>query len=206
MLNTTEKIKTVVEFIDSIYYKIRLDKGYNCIPEITVDDKICKYGLIVNNEFLYQYYNHHNKPVVRYHIRENLDLQKACQLMLDFYNIYETPEGYRTISNGIEAKIQRMAMYETPRYKKLKNTFRMHFPDKVCFKCGSRQNVEVEHIRPHYSFKYLDLAFDLDNLQWLCKLCNQEKGSKTEDYRSEMHMKILKLVIEKDMKGDSIVR
>jgi len=52
-----------------------------------------------------------------------------------------------------------------------------------CMKCGSEDNVQVDHIKP--KSKHPELALTLDNLQVLCWPCNKEKGASDDnaDYR-----------------------
>jgi len=47
---------------------------------------------------------------------------------------------------------------------------------KKCVKCGSKYDLEVDHIKPRS--KYPDLALSFDNLQILCKKCNVTKGNR----------------------------
>jgi len=55
---------------------------------------------------------------------------------------------------------------------------------KVCMKCGSTDELHVDHIKP--KSKYPKLAYDFDNLQVLCKTCNYEKSNKTcDDFREK---------------------
>lgn len=51
--------------------------------------------------------------------------------------------------------------------------------DKVCLKCGTENNLTIDHIIP-ISKKGTN---DRDNLQVLCSRCNGEKDDKTIDYR-----------------------
>ena len=55
----------------------------------------------------------------------------------------------------------------------------IHNRDKKCLKCGSHDNLTIDHVIPvsmggtnHHS-----------NLQLLCRSCNSIKGSYPEDYR-----------------------
>ena len=48
--------------------------------------------------------------------------------------------------------------------------------------CGSKEHINVDHIKPRSSYPELSLEFD--NLQVLCAGCNLEKGGEGEtDYR-----------------------
>ena len=46
----------------------------------------------------------------------------------------------------------------------------------VCNKCGSTNNINVDHILPRKFFP--ELALDIKNLQPLCAKCNKFKGNK----------------------------
>jgi hypothetical protein len=55
--------------------------------------------------------------------------------------------------------------------------------DKKCMRCGSIRLLELDHIKP--VSKYPELFLCEDNMQILCKPCNQEKSNRNEnDYRS----------------------
>lgn len=60
----------------------------------------------------------------------------------------------------------------------------------VCMKCGASNTVmQVDHIKPRS--KYPELAWNFDNLQVLCKECNQRKGNKhSTDYRKARKARI----------------
>ncbi len=46
----------------------------------------------------------------------------------------------------------------------------------LCGRCGNKNNLEVDHVKPRS--KYPDLELDFDNLQILCRDCNLLKGIK----------------------------
>ena len=51
-----------------------------------------------------------------------------------------------------------------------------------CMKCGSTDDIHVDHIKPRSKYKKLQYKFN--NLQVLCKVCNMEKSNFNEtDYR-----------------------
>lgn len=53
---------------------------------------------------------------------------------------------------------------------------------KVCMKCGSRDHIAVDHIKPRS--KHPELELDESNLQVLCRRCNCSKSDRhTNDYR-----------------------
>ena len=49
----------------------------------------------------------------------------------------------------------------------------------ACLKCGSTENLAVDHITPLFSFGKTEWG----NLQTLCGRCNRQKGVTTADYR-----------------------
>ena len=51
-----------------------------------------------------------------------------------------------------------------------------------CLKCGSSENIQVDHIKP--KSQYPELALDIENLQPLCWDCNKKKGVSEIDYRN----------------------
>lgn len=55
---------------------------------------------------------------------------------------------------------------------------------KQCMKCGSTENIEVDHIKPRSKFP--ELRWDFDNLQVLCRRCNILKWNYHDtDYRED---------------------
>jgi len=51
-------------------------------------------------------------------------------------------------------------------------------------KCGSTENIEVDHIKPRSKFP--ELRWDFDNLQILCRKCNVLKWNyHSTDYRQD---------------------
>ena len=61
---------------------------------------------------------------------------------------------------------------------------------KECFRCESKENLQIDHIKP--KSKYPEHSFDIFNLQILCKDCNFEKSAKyKDDYRPSSWVKDL---------------
>ncbi len=54
---------------------------------------------------------------------------------------------------------------------------------RECMCCGSKQEIQVDHIKPKSI--YPELAFDFNNLQVLCRKCNFDKGLNIIDYRKK---------------------
>lgn len=49
----------------------------------------------------------------------------------------------------------------------------------VCFKCGSDENIEIDHVHPASRGG----SDSIDNYQLLCKKCNMQKSANFADYR-----------------------
>lgn len=50
-----------------------------------------------------------------------------------------------------------------------------------CLCCGSRRHLQLDHIRPVSKGG----KTELDNLQFLCEVCNEKKGDQIIDYRPQ---------------------
>ncbi len=58
----------------------------------------------------------------------------------------------------------------------------LEFYGEICHACGSKERIQVDHIKP--KSKYPELAYEFDNLQVLCRACNFDKSNYHEiDYR-----------------------
>ena len=77
------------------------------------------------------------------------------------------PEGYAQITKHA---------YDVPETVKLEVFQR---DGKHCLKCGSKENLSLDHIKPLASGG----ENNTDNLQTLCKRCNSSKGNTIKDYR-----------------------
>ncbi len=73
--------------------------------------------------------------------------------------------------------------YMSPDWRALREKVFRNY-SKICMKCGSKENIEVDHIKPRSKYRSLELEYE--NLQVLCKVCNLEKADKYSpemDYR-----------------------
>lgn len=59
----------------------------------------------------------------------------------------------------------------TTHWKRLRNQARRELPS-YCANCGTQGRLELDHIRPHSAGG----TDSLDNVQWLCTACHQEKS------------------------------
>ena len=67
--------------------------------------------------------------------------------------------------------------------------------DSVCMSCGSVYGHEIDHIKPKSIYpEYYD---KLDNLQILCRDCNEKKGMiNGPDYRTDRQKRIIRFYAE----------
>lgn len=78
-------------------------------------------------------------------------------------------------------KFSKDLFYQGKDWKMLREEVLLHY-GKKCMKCKSRTKIiQVDHIKPRYYRP--DLALCFDNLQVLCKDCNDNKGIREVDYR-----------------------
>jgi 5-methylcytosine-specific restriction endonuclease McrA len=77
------------------------------------------------------------------------------------------------------------SFYLSPEWCSLR-TIALKLYGRRCMKCGSKELIHVDHIRP--ISKFPDLKLSLTNLQVLCKGCNEEKSNiHCTDYRTNDH-------------------
>lgn len=74
--------------------------------------------------------------------------------------------------------------YSTFEWKELRKLVFKIYGDN-CLKCGSNENLAIDHIKPRSIYPELELEFD--NLQVLCRSCNSKKSNKViKDYRKNI--------------------
>ena len=76
-----------------------------------------------------------------------------------------------TIAHGPGEVFYKSRIWLDLRFNFLKNK------DRKCCLCGSKEEIQVDHIKPRYI--YPELALNYNNLQILCKPCNLGKGLKS---------------------------
>lgn len=85
------------------------------------------------------------------------------------------------IPKGLKRKKRKKKSFYTAEWKYLRAKVINKY-GAICMRCGSCQQINVDHIKP--KSKYPDLAFDINNLQVLCWPCNKSKSFLDEtDYR-----------------------
>lgn len=74
--------------------------------------------------------------------------------------------------------------YMHPTYRERRLTVFSEY-GKQCLKCGSIEDVQIDHIKP--VSKFPELFLSIGNMQPLCKTCNKQKSNKNEnDYRGKI--------------------
>jgi 5-methylcytosine-specific restriction endonuclease McrA len=106
-------------------------------------------------------------------LHECKDVKHLIKVLVDRYVtdkniVLASPQSQRVVRNKTVLKINKAVLF-----------FKY---EKKCMKCGSVENIEVDHIYPVSI--YPQKQNDLNNLQLLCKSCNLEKSNKyIMDYR-----------------------
>jgi|688.fasta_scaffold566903_2 5-methylcytosine-specific restriction endonuclease McrA len=73
------------------------------------------------------------------------------------------------------------SFYMTDQWRSLRKQVLKKY-GSVCMKCQSKKQIHIDHIKPRSLFPELEL--DFDNLQVLCKTCNERKSNiHFKDYR-----------------------
>ena len=80
-----------------------------------------------------------------------------------------------------EKRTLNVSFYMTPEWRKLRLKVLRKY-GRVCMRCKDTKNIHVDHIKPRSLFPELEM--DFENLQVLCKVCNEEKSNHHfTDYR-----------------------
>lgn len=183
--------------LDNIINDCDYARFYTRIKRKTTEDKIKFYALVILDEFEFDY-----KTDIRVFHLENMPDENEClKIIARWYLKYKKdPEHF--FRSVIEPRNRRLAKYQSPRYKRLYDTFSRIFPEKRCFNCGCK-GVQLDHIvdchhRP-------ELTYDLNNLQWLCTEENSVKTASTSDHRKQEHLDRIATFIEEELAGESLV-
>ena len=98
----------------------------------------------------------------------------------EFYRDVTGNEPYNTDSFG-----SGNSFYMRKEWKAVRQTALQKYPP-ICMRCGSKKDIEVDHVKPRC--KHRELELDPDNLQILCRYCNHLKGAKCSsewDFRKQ---------------------
>jgi hypothetical protein len=194
--------KPVFSTLDRLIKLGKFDEWYDELPQHTTEDRIIRYATIAKNEFTYVVHLAKKDGLQERMCNSNPSLSDCVKAINEFWFHYQKDS--KIIEYSIESRARRISHQQSARYQKLKRYFVHAMPVKACCKCGSRA-VQMDHIQPHQSFKHLDLAYDLNNLQWLCATHNSEKGPSTADYRTEEQKQQINDYVENFLGGNSII-
>lgn len=105
---------------------------------------------------------------------ERMTIGTISGYISDYTSNIHIDKSLRLLNNAI--KIIRKEQWRLLR----EQVFRVY--GKICLKCGSKENIQVDHIKPKSKYPLLEYSFN--NLQPLCWPCNKEKCNRNEsDYR-----------------------
>lgn len=96
----------------------------------------------------------------------NIALSGSCKCDKHYTYTYTKP-----FANAKRSNI----FYNTPEWRSLRKEALIR-DDYTCVICGSKENLEVDHIIPPRG--RADLFFNLDNLQTLCSSCHKSKTAR----------------------------
>lgn len=127
--------------------------------------------------------NRTKEEVLKAQNRLRSDGAKRCAKCIEvkpltmFYNSYTESDGKARICSECNDRYV-TALMKDRRQETINGIANMYGID-VCFKCGSDDRIEIDHVQAS-SRGGLD---DISNYQLLCKQCNMEKGVNFADYR-----------------------
>jgi len=107
-----------------------------------------------------------------YEIDETVDCdEKLCQLLIN--ESFFGRKLFPSLPEGVSEQ-ELHAFYSSVEWKKLRKETLEYYGNR-CHRCNSTDDVAVDHIKSLRRF--WNLRLEKDNLQLLCKKCNQHKGS-----------------------------
>ena len=177
--------------IVSANHIVHLERWWNPAVEDQCTDRIFRIG---QNKPVFIYYPLAVHPEYReesFDIVLNNLLEKKRKMREDTLIVsepdeYEKNELYRKVTAGEEMYSKNEeSFYEKPEWKALRNKVFQTYP-AICTRCGNKNNLEVDHVKPRALYPKLEL--DFNNLQILCRDCNLLKGVKDSsewDFRKD---------------------
>lgn len=171
-----KKDNNICEFKKKLYQKINVIIRY-LIKDISYYDKTEKQ----KKQILFEYFLSELKE-------KKILLKKEIVKDKNFQNNYTAKERIRIIKNS-NKKTKKNCFYLTNRWLVLKAKVRNLYKCG-CMKCGKTNcEIHIDHIFPRST--YPELQYNFNNLQILCKECNEEKSNfNTIDYRTAEQIKL----------------
>jgi hypothetical protein len=117
-------------------------------------------------------------------------------------------EGFVDYANAWEYQLKNKSQldghnfYKSNEWIKSKNEF-LQNKNLICCKCGSSENIQVDHILPIR--RYWKYRLCKNNFQLLCGLCNKKKGNIVEKFNGEFIELLNKELRQKTIRGTIIL-
>ena len=194
-----------LEELDNFLSPYYTERQYSYLPTETEKDKINRLILVVADEILYilPYSSRfHNR--LKYGGLTWLEKDEKIKLITEALYLFNTKRS--AFVAELEAHNKRLGIYGGRRYMELYRVFTLMVPDKECCQCHTRQDIQLDHVLNHNSFKNEKLAYSLDNLQWLCRKCNSVKGPSNAEHRSAELIKHIQEYISSKFGGDALIK
>ncbi len=177
--------------IVSANHIIHLERWWNPAVEDQSNDRIFRIGqkkpvFVYYPLAVHPDYRDESFDIVLNRLLENKKQMREQTLLPSEPNEQEKKELYRTIVPGEEMYSNIPdSFYKGEEWKALRKRVQQQFPP-LCGRCGNKNNLEVDHVKPRS--KYPERELDFDNLQILCRDCNLLKGVKDSpdwDFRNQ---------------------
>lgn len=128
-------------------------------------------------------YGWHIKKYCRFHYRYGLDLKESETQRIfpdgniEFLDLFTNQSVRREITRTVYTKVKSDAERQIQTVSTRTIVYRRD--GYKCLSCGSQKELTLDHIVP----KSIGGTNHKNNLQTLCKPCNQKKGDRIRDYR-----------------------
>ena len=178
--------------IVSANHIIHLDRWWNPAIEDQSNDRIFRIGqkkpvFVYYPLAVHPDYKAESFDIILHNLLENKRLMREETLVPAEPSEQEKKEFYRTVTQGEEWQDDiEKSFYETEEWKSLRRRVFQEYHPPYCGRCGTKEKLEIDHVKPRS--KYPKLELDFDNLQILCSHCNLKKGVKDSlewDFRSK---------------------
>ena len=167
--------------IVSANHIIHLERWWNPAVEDQCTDRVFRIGqkkpvFVYYPLAFHPEYKEESFDIVLNNLLEKKRKMRDDTLIVSEPDGYEQNELYRKVTAGEEMySNNEESFYNSEEWKVLRNRVFQKYPD-ICMRCGNKNNLEVDHIKPRS--KYPNLELDFNNLQILCRDCNLLKGVK----------------------------
>lgn len=169
--------------IVSANHIIHLERWWNPAVEDQCTDRIFRIG---QNKPVFIYYplavhpkyKEESFDIVLNNLLENKRKMREETLVVSEPDSDERKDLHRRVFEGEEMySDNKESFYNSEEWKTLRDKVFQKYP-AICMRCGNKNHLEVDHVKPRA--KYPKLKLDIDNLQVLCRDCNLLKGVKDD--------------------------